>query len=62
MELVTERMRSSFLVLRDLVLCAGPLVGAIGGGGVGFLVWLCVHAAKVSSLLSLSLCHSYLLG
>ena len=61
MDLVTERMRSSFLVLRDLVLCAGPLVGAIGGGGVGFLVWLCVHAAKVSSLLSLSLCHSYLL-
>ena len=42
-------------MLRDLVLYAGSLVGAVGGGGVGFLVRLCVRAAMGSYSFVLSL-------
>ena len=42
-------------MLSDLVLYDGPSVGAVGGGGVGFLVCFHVHAAIVLSLLLLSL-------
>ena len=50
-----ERARSIFLVLRDIVLYAGPSVGSVGGGGVVFLVQLHVHAAIGLSSLSLSM-------
>ena len=46
--LVMERERSRSLVIRDIVLYAGPLVGAVDGVGVIFLVWLRVHAATGS--------------
>ena len=39
------RERPIFLIIRDLVFYSGPSVGDVGGGGVGFLVRLCVRAA-----------------
>ena len=46
---------SSCLVLCDFVLYAGPSVGDFGGGGVGFLARLSVHAAIGFSSPSMSL-------
>ena len=43
-ELVMERARSRSLVLRELVLYAGPLVGAVDEVRVSFLVRLRVCA------------------
>ena len=42
-----ERTRLRSLVLYDLVLYAGPLVGAVYGVGVGFLVRLHVRYKMV---------------
>ena len=44
-EWVMDREKLSILVLRDLVLLAGPLVGAVDGVVVGFLMRLRVCAA-----------------
>ena len=45
MDQATERARSSFLVLFYRVFYSGPLVGSVGGVGIGFLVRLHVRAA-----------------
>ena len=42
---MVERERLRSLVLRELVLYAGPLVGAVDGVGVGFLMRLRVRVA-----------------
>ena len=55
MDRATERAISSCFVLRDIVFYVGPLVGAVDGGRVGFLVRLRVRAAIGSSSLSLLL-------
>ena len=40
-----ESARSRSFVIFDIIFYSGPLVGDVGGVGVGFLVRLCVHAA-----------------
>ena len=50
-----ERAIWRSLVLCDLVLYTNPLVGAVDGFGVSFLVRLCVHAAMGSSAVALLL-------
>ena len=50
-----DREKLSILVLRDLVLLAGPLVGAVDGVVVGFLMRLRVCAAMGYSPFVLSL-------
>ena len=54
-EWVMHKERSKSLVLRNLVVYFGALVGAVGISGVGFLMRLCLHAAMSSSSIVLLL-------